>query len=133
MTSPLYLEPPISWSSGDPQALMERGYIGLIRPDDREAYIAAIAMAAKTGEPASAEFRLAETSGKGGTKHAHKWIELSCRPIVNKAVSEGPMQLVAVFARHHPSQETARRAAPGPRSCRAGEFGKNRIPCQYEP
>ena len=82
--------------SGDPQALMERGYIGLIRPDDREAYIAAIAMAAKTGEPASAEFRLAETSGKGGTKHAHKWIELSCRPIVNKAVSEGPMQLVAV-------------------------------------
>lgn len=98
---------------GDPQALMGRGYIGLIRPDDREAYVAAVAMAAETGEPASAEFRLAGTSRDGETTCAQKWIELSCRPIVGSGDGEGPLQLVAVsrdITRRKAQQEELRKA-----------------------
>ena len=82
--------------NGDPQTLMGRGYIGLIRPDDREAYVAAVAMAAKTGEPASAEFRLAGPTDAGETAGADKWIELRCRPIVGGGDAGAPLQLVAV-------------------------------------
>ena len=82
--------------SCDPQALLGRGYVGLIRPEDRQAYVAALVTSAKTGEPASAEFRLSDDAADGGAGHSYKWVELNCRPIVTDPGADGPLQLVAV-------------------------------------
>ena len=82
--------------SCEPQALLGRGYVGLIRPEDRQAYVSALVTAAETGEPASAEFRLSNEAAGSATGQAYKWVELNCRPIINGSDVEGPLQLVAV-------------------------------------
>ena len=80
----------------DPQKLFGSGYLNLIHLDDRHVFAAAFCRATQTGEPAGAEFRLANTFDENGLPPTYKWVELNCRPIAPAGRTGAVSELVAV-------------------------------------
>ncbi len=81
---------------GDAGDLSGTGYLSLIHPDDRHAYLTAFVRAADTLGPATCEFRIASELPMQGASPTYKWVELNCRPISKPGKANGPCELVAI-------------------------------------
>lgn len=81
---------------GDAGDLSGTGYLNLVHPEDRHAYLTAFVRAADTVAPATCEFRIASELPRPGRSPAYKWVELNCRPISKSGKDGGTCELVAI-------------------------------------
>ena len=67
----------------EPAALLGEGLFERVLVSDRPSYLSALSAAARSGQPSSAEFRLACVGGKGEPP-VYRWVEMRCRPVAAK-------------------------------------------------
>ena len=102
----------------EPGRLGDSGFYRLIHPHDRHVYVQAFEKAADTGQPVTAEFRLARDFATEELAAKYTWVELNCRPISAEwQRSSGGGEMVAVTRdislrkRHQEELRVARDAA----------------------
>jgi cell cycle sensor histidine kinase DivJ len=63
----------------DGAAVLGHGFLDFIHLADRPAVLTALTGTARSGEPATVEFRLAYLGQDGATRRCYRWVELRCR------------------------------------------------------
>jgi cell cycle sensor histidine kinase DivJ len=80
----------------DGPAVLGGGFLDFVHLADRPSVLTALTGTARTGKPATVEFRLAYLGRGGATRRGYRWVELRCRRPDRSGHDAAPWEVVAV-------------------------------------